>query len=512
MDFMKVLDQTVREIKREVNLKVLKVPELEQKALTVIEYLMANGSKQALDNILERSFQISSLSGFEYVDPNGKDVGINVRKKVETIVGLINDKEKIQAVRKKAAATRDKYVGLSSSGVTYKSSASSYGGSSRYGGFDSSRDGESFNDSYKDKHKSIDDRSNENESGFKKGGSRHSGSHASTSSKPTKTATKMGADLSSKSASIQPNDSEDDFGDFDDFDPRGSTTGGSANTTSIQVNPFGESLVGDLMDTPTSPPTEPAYFSNKTAPEVDLFADATFVLASPHEELTTGSHDKANIDLFANQPAFPAPPSASVDLFRASDSGSLSEAKYSSSEQKSTAPFDPFPAPDSGMSFGKKSSNSEHINTTFDPFAAIPLNSFEETDSFSAFTSHSESKTTKPQQKVTNNSLDSMEQSMTSSKPEAKKDAFQVKSGIWADSLSRGLIDLNITAPKTINLAANIGVVGGLGDASDATPWYMTRPMVTGSSMGMSGFPSSTSNKGDSGFSTSVQQQYGGFK
>jgi epsin len=33
MDFMKVFDQTVREIKREVNLKVLKVPEIEQKVL-----------------------------------------------------------------------------------------------------------------------------------------------------------------------------------------------------------------------------------------------------------------------------------------------------------------------------------------------------------------------------------------------------------------------------------------------------------------------------------------------
>jgi epsin len=33
MDFMKVFDQTVREIKREVNKKVLKVPEIEQKVL-----------------------------------------------------------------------------------------------------------------------------------------------------------------------------------------------------------------------------------------------------------------------------------------------------------------------------------------------------------------------------------------------------------------------------------------------------------------------------------------------
>lgn len=33
------------------------------------------------------------------------------------------------------------------------------------------------------------------------------------------------------------------------------------------------------------------------------------------------------------------------------------------------------------------------------------------------------------------------------------KDPFQVKSGIWADSLSRGLIDLNIAARKYLSVA-----------------------------------------------------------
>lgn len=51
---------------------------------------------------------LKSLSGFEHVEPNGKDMGINVRKKVETIMGLVNDNEKIQQVRNKAAANRDK--------------------------------------------------------------------------------------------------------------------------------------------------------------------------------------------------------------------------------------------------------------------------------------------------------------------------------------------------------------------------------------------------------------------
>ncbi|XP_057788377.1 clathrin interactor EPSIN 1-like [Salvia miltiorrhiza] len=160
MDFMKVFDQTVREIKREVNLKVLKVPEIEQKvldatddepwgphgtvlseiaqatkkftecqmvmnvlwtrltetgknwrfvykSLTVIEYLVGHGSERAVDDIIEHTFKISSLASFEYVEPSGKDVGINVRKKAEAIVALLNNKEKMKEVRNKAAANRD---------------------------------------------------------------------------------------------------------------------------------------------------------------------------------------------------------------------------------------------------------------------------------------------------------------------------------------------------------------------------------------------------------------------
>ncbi|MBA0818087.1 hypothetical protein Gohar_021736 [Gossypium harknessii] len=161
MDFMKAFDQTVREIKREVNLKVLKVPEIEQKvldatdnepwgphgaalaeiaqatkkfsdcqmvmnvlwsrlgetgkdwryvykALSVIEYLISNGSERAVDDIIGRTFRIASLMSFEYVEPSGKDMGINVRKKAETIVGLLHNKERIQEARNKAAANRDK--------------------------------------------------------------------------------------------------------------------------------------------------------------------------------------------------------------------------------------------------------------------------------------------------------------------------------------------------------------------------------------------------------------------
>jgi epsin len=42
------------------------------------------------------------------VEPNGKDCGINTRKKVETILSIINDKERIKAVRDKATSNHDK--------------------------------------------------------------------------------------------------------------------------------------------------------------------------------------------------------------------------------------------------------------------------------------------------------------------------------------------------------------------------------------------------------------------
>lgn len=53
-------------------------------------------------------FFLKSLTTFEYVEPNGKDMGINVRKKAENVVALLNNKEKIQEVRSKAAANREK--------------------------------------------------------------------------------------------------------------------------------------------------------------------------------------------------------------------------------------------------------------------------------------------------------------------------------------------------------------------------------------------------------------------
>eukprot|EP00246_Nothoceros_aenigmaticus_P004063 TRINITY_DN1537_c0_g1_i2.p1 TRINITY_DN1537_c0_g1~~TRINITY_DN1537_c0_g1_i2.p1 ORF type:complete len:135 (-),score=25.48 TRINITY_DN1537_c0_g1_i2:29-433(-) len=116
MDLKKVLDQTVRELKREVNKKVLKVPEIEQKvleatsnepwgphgtlmadiaqatrnfneyqmimgilwkrlndtgknwrhvykALTVLEFLVANGAERIIDDFSEHAYQVQVIPG-----------------------------------------------------------------------------------------------------------------------------------------------------------------------------------------------------------------------------------------------------------------------------------------------------------------------------------------------------------------------------------------------------------------------------------------------------------------
>lgn len=196
----KAFDQTVRDLKRGVNKKVLKVPSIEQKVLdatsnepwgphgshladiaqatrnyneyqmimaviwkrindtgknwrhvykglTVLEYLVAHGSERVIDEIREHSYQISILSEFQYVDSSGRDQGSNVRKKSQSLVALVNDKERIQEVREKAAANREKYRNTSTGSMYRPGSYSNPGGygdrydEDRYGGRDDDRNG-----------------------------------------------------------------------------------------------------------------------------------------------------------------------------------------------------------------------------------------------------------------------------------------------------------------------------------------------------------------------------------
>ncbi|KAH0936775.1 hypothetical protein HID58_004236 [Brassica napus] len=558
MDFMKVFDQTVREIKREVNLKVLKVPEMEQKvldatdnepwgphgtalaeiaqatkkfsecqmvmsvlwtrlsetgkdwryvykALSVIEYLVSNGSERAVDEIIEHTYQISSLTSFEYVEPNGKDVGINVRKKAENIVALLNNKEKISQIRDKATANRNKYVGLSSTGITYKSgsasASASFGGGSGSSNYDSYRDRDSRED--KDDYESFQKsrrggvKSDEQSYTSKKSFSRYGSTDQDSLSSGKKSPGSGKHSAIPSHASAAPSNNDDDF---DDFDPRGTSSKKPSAGSANQVDLFGADLMGDFMD---SGPTETSSNNNNGKfQETDLFADATFVSASA-QGTDFGSQKQEEVDLFsASQPSVTiTSPPPTVDLFASTEPIAPPEAKI--------------PKPESMTS-----------PSIVDPFAAVPMENFDGSDPFGAFTSHSASQAPVVHGSATNTTN---LQSLADSKPQQfqKKDPFQVKSGIWADSLSRGLIDLNITAPKKASLA-DVGVVGGLsnddGNKASAAAYYSGWSMGAGSGLGKTGLYSAqqqqqqqqqqTPEISDDFFSSLSNQRYqtGGFK
>ena len=131
-----------------------------------------------------------------------------------------------------------------------------------------------------------------------------------------------------------------------------------------------------------------------------------------------------NADLFAAGPASSVAGSSTMDFF---------------------ASPDPVPAPETKST----STGSSGVNSV-DPFVGVPLNSFNQSDLFGAFTSSQpDQSSSKPSQNPINSGItnDLMGKSLAESKAPLKN-SFQVKSGIWADSLSRGLIDLNISARK----------------------------------------------------------------
>ncbi|XP_024163253.1 clathrin interactor EPSIN 1 isoform X2 [Rosa chinensis] len=585
MDFMKVFDQTVREIKREVNLKVLKVPEMEQKvldatdnepwgphgsalaeiaqatkkfsecqmvmnvlwtrlsetgkdwrlvykSLAVIEYLVSHGSERAVDDIIEHTFQISSLSSFEYVEPSGKDMGINVRKKAETIVALLNNKDKIQEVRNKAAANQDKYFGLSSTGITYKSgsatsssySSGSYQSSDRYGGSSGVGSGDRFKDNYKDRDQYDEDKFEKKTSSRSRRGSRKDQDNVSSSGKKSSYKTNDSDKYSSnpsQTASVLSDDYEDDF------DPRGTSTTKAAAGSLNQVDLFGQSLIGDLMDAPASVPEEVGDLMNSGSSEVDLFADAAFVSAPPQAETEAfadatfvSAPPQADTEAFADATFVSAPPQKATGASSHTQNAVDLFASQPTISQSASSPVDLFAAPVPVMQPETKSTSPAPTNTNIvDPFAAVPLNSFDGSDFLGGFTSHSGSTFSEPSQSSANDTSHSNldRKSSADSKTPPKKDSFQVKSGIWADSLSRGLIDLNITGPKKVNLA-DVGIVGGLSDGADEkekgppTSFYMGRAMGSGTGLGRSGLQGAGDDDFFSSLGSGQQYSYGGFQ
>ncbi|KGB78752.2 ENTH domain-containing protein c [Cryptococcus deuterogattii R265] len=103
------------------------------KALTLLEFLVKNGSERVVDDARAHISTIKMLRSFHYIDEKGKDQGINVRNRASEIALLLGDVEKIRTERRKARANRNKYQGAGNDGgMSFITSTGS-----RYGGFGS---------------------------------------------------------------------------------------------------------------------------------------------------------------------------------------------------------------------------------------------------------------------------------------------------------------------------------------------------------------------------------------
>ncbi|OEL35065.1 Clathrin interactor EPSIN 2, partial [Dichanthelium oligosanthes] len=98
-----------------------------------------------------------ALADFQYIDSSGRDQGSNVRRKSQSLVSLVNDKERIQEVRQKALATRDKYRSAFATSGTHRSPGG-YGG-----GYDNDR----YEGSYGSRYDNRNGNGRERENGYR---------------------------------------------------------------------------------------------------------------------------------------------------------------------------------------------------------------------------------------------------------------------------------------------------------------------------------------------------------
>ncbi|OCT62918.1 epsin-3 [Xenopus laevis] len=76
------------------------------KALTLLDYLIKNGSKKVVDECNENIHSVQTLKDFQFMDRDGKDQGINVREKAKQIVSLLKDEERLKQERIQAKNTK----------------------------------------------------------------------------------------------------------------------------------------------------------------------------------------------------------------------------------------------------------------------------------------------------------------------------------------------------------------------------------------------------------------------
>ncbi|EJD00537.1 ENTH-domain-containing protein [Fomitiporia mediterranea MF3/22] len=81
------------------------------KALTVLDYLLHNGSENVIIYFRDNLYIIKTLKEFQYVDEYSKDQGANVRQKAKDITNLLQDESRLREERRNRASMRDRMAG-----------------------------------------------------------------------------------------------------------------------------------------------------------------------------------------------------------------------------------------------------------------------------------------------------------------------------------------------------------------------------------------------------------------
>ena len=85
------------------------------KALTLLDYLIKNGSETCVEYARDHVHDIRTLKEFQFIDENGKDQGINVRHKSKEIATLLGEPDRIKEEREKAKYLRQRLAGNAAS-------------------------------------------------------------------------------------------------------------------------------------------------------------------------------------------------------------------------------------------------------------------------------------------------------------------------------------------------------------------------------------------------------------
>ncbi|XP_042326300.1 ENTH domain-containing protein 1 [Sceloporus undulatus] len=76
------------------------------KSLTLLDYLLKNGSKKVIQLCQEGFFNIHVLQDFQHLDDAGKDQGFHVREKAKQVLALLKDEQLLHNEREIARRTR----------------------------------------------------------------------------------------------------------------------------------------------------------------------------------------------------------------------------------------------------------------------------------------------------------------------------------------------------------------------------------------------------------------------